>query len=154
MLIKWAFSFFFFFTKIDLPGCLFCPLRDITFIMAGGSSKKRGGPLNFSTLFRGVTKLWVSIIGGSQNQIFRCCPKHFPATPLLLTIFTMIVLEVREHILSAIVLSTKSVIITGNAVMLCFKSGVYQVWGGHKTSDMLHRGGRKMFHPFDRGVTK
>ena len=43
--------------------------------------------------------------------------KNFAATPLFFTIFSTVELEVGKHILSAIAMSSKSVIMTDNVVM-------------------------------------
>ena len=64
--------------------------------------------------YRGVTK---SNLGNHKiGRLFKCCPKNVAARLLFFTIFS-IVLELGKHILLAIVISTKSVIMTGNVVM-------------------------------------
>ena len=73
--------------------------------------------------------------------------------PLFFTIFSTIELEVGKHILSAIAMSSKIVPMTDNVVVFCVSEMVpTRLWGGgHKISDILNRGGRKILYPFDRG---
>ncbi len=81
--------------------------------------------------------------------------KKFSPLHLFFTIFSTVELEVRKHILSVIVMSTKSVIMTDNVVMFCVSEVVpTRSWGGHKISNILNRGGRKILHPFYRGGQK
>ncbi len=132
--------------------------RDITFITAGGPPKTvDGGPQNFTTLFfwggGGPKNIGINFRGGHKKKFYgkkkmdnylSAAQKNVATTPLFFTIYNIVVLEVREHILSAIVMSTKSVITTDNVVMFCVSEVVpTRLWGVAKKCSI--GGGHKIW---------